>query len=1001
MKSSIHIADGRRAVRLFLGGTVCAWVGLVAGFSVRAEDAPAFARYSDGAFSYYSASMEAVSAPAGGMNDTISILFGSDADYQKLKTIPTEVAKAKGLALEANLTLSTATDWSTYGFDLNGKTLSLAGVQLKVSSMPGTGTITATSANSVLNVNVPSGLVTTNSAVTLTGGNKLQVWKTGAGTLRMDMANTGFSASGSTSMVVKEGFVNKGSGATCGAAYSRIVIENGAQLDINGRNYHDYDFTISGTGPDGLGALVCRTSDGNPGWTNGTGYMRNISLGADAKIGGTTPMSLTWWNSNANATTLNGHTLSLGNTTIYSGTMRFEGTGTLYVEPGATYKFNDFWGNPKPCINQGTLRVGGNLEIQGNMIVSSSNLVFTSTGKFVASKVIATTVYDWYAPNLAWTGSQKHPTVTLGTASSLNTHLDLSLFTSTFDGSTTTFYSGSSVTVVLGSRTFTIGEKLVSWGTLPTATFTPAGDNVAGIALDAKLDGLYVKAPKLKWKGGDGNWSDTNWLDENGNTVGWTNDCDADFTSTPGVTVNVASDVRPISVLLSDDCVFTGAGCILQSSIAVASGITATFAHIGGGSSFDKAGAGTLVLTASAPATTVNVNAGRLNVSGTCDWSAATVNVANGATFGGTGSAKVALKNYNPANGSTLGEGLTLSSTDSYAETRFQNQTLYVNGTWEAKANANSGNRYFSQKNCIFRGTGTGAIVSESFGMSSGTSGEFNDMTLIATGNTSGGNRCVIGRMWGNLRLNNVTLRMRGGDFENYNSSGVLYVGDNKTITFDTADAATGEGRTYTAHAGRTPIGTMSGYTTGKFRKTGAGTMRLYYNMPLTGDSTVEGGTLEMNANFAAPLTVAKVGDADPVLKVVGSRTFAGITLGAASRLNCQDGAVGTLTMSGALTIASDTTIDLELTGAGCDALAFSGDDGFVMTSGRTVTFNVSVADNWVPGEYRLIDKGVMSLEGLKLKLTGARVDVGRLVARDGALYLSLENGAASLVIIY
>lgn len=601
-----------------------------------------YARYANGGFNYLSAGKGSVAAPEGGMNNNITILFSSDAEYQGLKTVAEDVAKAKGLELEANITLDTDVDWRDLNFSLAGHTLDIAGAQLTLANIPGAGTITssqmlkngdfqadacasgaslamipmnwngtgtinvwnnnhdlgdaecngstwvyianggsisqlftvptageytlsftfsawnnktsyqtstyyaqidgadqvrtstsgwnATSFSKaitlnagthtvkigcsggkavnfdnvtltrigVVNFNIPAGITAANpntaDGTVFGGGANLQVWKTGAGTLNMEKGNTGFGANGATSLVVKEGAVKKGSGATVGAQYSRIRVENGGQFDLNGRSYHDYHYALAGEGPDGLGALVSRTYDGSPHYTNGTGYMYNLTLDDDTKIGGTTPMSLAFWNSSPNTTALNGHTLTLGNTTIYSGTMSFTGTGTVYVAPGATYKFNDFW-NGTATINQGTLRVGGNLEIQGNMIASASNLVFTSTGKFVASKVIATTVYDRYAPNLAWSGSQRHPTVTLGTATSLFTCLDLALFTDTFDASTTTFYAGSSVKVELGARTLVDNQKLVAWSAIPNvAEFVGSGENLGDFRLLARADGLYAVA---------------------------------------------------------------------------------------------------------------------------------------------------------------------------------------------------------------------------------------------------------------------------------------------------------------------------------------------------------------------------------------------------------------------------------------------------------------------------------------------------------------------------
>ncbi len=84
----------------------------------------------------------------------------------------------------------------------------------------------------------------------------------GKGKLVMSKVND-FGGNGISSMIVEEGLVKKGSGATCGAQYSRIVVEDGAQFDLNGRTYYDYDYTLAGSGPGGTGVGAYRTFLGN------------------------------------------------------------------------------------------------------------------------------------------------------------------------------------------------------------------------------------------------------------------------------------------------------------------------------------------------------------------------------------------------------------------------------------------------------------------------------------------------------------------------------------------------------------------------------------------------------------------------------------------------------------------------------------------------------------------------------------------------------------------
>jgi len=606
-----------------------------------------YARYVSGQFSYLSPEKTPVEAPEGGMNGDITILFSSDAEYQGLKSLAEDVAKAKGLELEANVKLDTDTDWTQFGYSLGGNAIDINGKHFTTGSLKGEGGIASDgnivqnggfqedsvvdggyvvinpkgwrtsgtialiknnrehgdtqfngsnwcliwsgayvyrdfavvepgtytfkftiashnntktvwgsdgyasidgvniiankpswtssaksatvelgvgvhqlkigcSSNSallvdevslyknsnsatpgILEVKVPEGQIITNSTVLIGGGHALQLWKTGKGELRMNRANNGYgSPFGDPATVVKEGIVcNAAGGATCGMQYARIQVEDGGSFDINARAYHDYYFTLCGAGSEGLGALTNRKEDGNPSWTNGNGFMRDLVMVGDTTIGGTKPFSLAFYNSTANYTAMNGYTLTLSGTTIYSGSMSFNGKGKVVVAPTGRYVFSDFY-QCTPSMADSSFEVQGVLEANGYQISVFSNLIFTATGKFCNAKDSrpSSVVLAKYAPNLTAVAGSKvtHPTITLGSEASLRPHLDLSLFTEPFDASTTTFFSGTSVTVEFGERELADNEKVVSWSAAPVADFIPDGANVEGVRLLAKDDGLYV-----------------------------------------------------------------------------------------------------------------------------------------------------------------------------------------------------------------------------------------------------------------------------------------------------------------------------------------------------------------------------------------------------------------------------------------------------------------------------------------------------------------------------
>lgn len=105
----------------------------------------------------------------------------------------------------------------------------------------------------------------------------------------------------------------EGAGATFGAQYSRIVVEDGAQFDMNGRTYHDYDYTLAGSGPDGTGALISTAEmDAATAYAQneGTAFLRNVTLAADATVYAGGNMGMIFYNHGANTMTMGGYTVT-------------------------------------------------------------------------------------------------------------------------------------------------------------------------------------------------------------------------------------------------------------------------------------------------------------------------------------------------------------------------------------------------------------------------------------------------------------------------------------------------------------------------------------------------------------------------------------------------------------------------------------------------------------------------------------------------------------------
>ena len=355
-------------------------------------------------------------------------------------------------------------------------------------------------------IDVPEGMSTTNSAISISGG--VVVEKDGLGTLNIAKKNNGFGGDGVTTLVVKNGKVTRPPNkilATCGAAKSVIQVLDGGQFDLAGFNYYDYKYTIAGDGPDGRGAIVNDTFVA--GWQNkGTwnadqwnGFLGNVTLADDATIGGTETFGMLWYaavkgGSYAGSTmAMNGHTVTYaGDKSIYSWSMNYSGSGRIAVAEGSVFSIT--MGTSAMSATGCDVVVNGTLS-QNNQSATVKSLSFTATGNYTHSTASPITVYEKYAPNINSTaGKNKHPTVTLGASGHTATTLDLSLFSETFSTSFTTFYSGSTVTVDTGLRALATGDKLVSWSSAPNATFTLKDADTLGFEVTAESDGLYARS---------------------------------------------------------------------------------------------------------------------------------------------------------------------------------------------------------------------------------------------------------------------------------------------------------------------------------------------------------------------------------------------------------------------------------------------------------------------------------------------------------------------------
>ena len=338
-------------------------------------------------------------------------------------------------------------------------------------------------------------------------GAGLQVHKTGKGKLTIARVNGNFAGNGATSLVVEDGLVVNGcaDGQTfCGEQYSTIEIRGEGQLDFNGHRYHDYHYSLSGSGPDGTGALINTVSMSNA-WTvdgSSRGMLYNVTLAGDTTIGGTENYGMIFYNNTAHTMTMNNNTVTYAGTEIFAGQMNYSGNGKIVVATN---------GWLQSCTTSATaggcdVEVYGILGQQDGMVLSPvKSLVFADGGKFYNLKGTpgTVTVYGTYTPNVEEAvvdgSTVLHPKVKLGDADHLETTLDLSRWTGTFDDSevgSLTFQAGSTVTVDIGERTEGFGKPAFLWKEAPDESVnfkrSPSMKR-RGIHIVPREDGIYFQ----------------------------------------------------------------------------------------------------------------------------------------------------------------------------------------------------------------------------------------------------------------------------------------------------------------------------------------------------------------------------------------------------------------------------------------------------------------------------------------------------------------------------
>jgi len=264
-----------------------------------------------------------------------------------------------------------------------------------------------------------------------TGGTR--IIKNGTGTVTL----LGYGHNYTGTVTINDGVLKAGGYEILGNS-SGITINDGGQLDINGKNLGNmvrhYNFTIAGVGPDGLGAIT--NSNGSS--PNERAGILNLTLSGDASVGGNGGrFDLGRSGPYIGVIDGNGFTLTKVGTNMV--TARAPATDITYVINGGTLRFEAF--DAAAGTNPITVNNGGRVEGYGWRVFG--NTLNLAAGATLGNGGGGTQV--WNGPvNLSGGG-----TVNLSAAS------ELTIITSVISGDSNVTYNGNNTMRLTGSESNT------------------------------------------------------------------------------------------------------------------------------------------------------------------------------------------------------------------------------------------------------------------------------------------------------------------------------------------------------------------------------------------------------------------------------------------------------------------------------------------------------------------------------------------------------------------
>ncbi|WP_439749030.1 Ig-like domain-containing protein [Ectopseudomonas mendocina] len=675
-----------------------------------------------------------------------------------------------------------------------------------------------------------------------------------------------------------------------------------------------------------------------------------------------------------------GNTFS-GGTSISAGTLTVSGgnalsdSGSVSVASGATLALsgNEAVGN---LSGAGSINLGNStLSTNQSADTSFSGTISGNGGLTVSQSVSAT-----YALTLSGSNSYSGATTLLNYGwLKLNGEASIS-------NSSAVQVNGNSVLTLLSDQT--IGSLASSAATasiqLGSYTLSAGGDNssttVAGVISG---NGALIK-------------QGTGTLTLAGNNTY------AGSTTVSAGTLSIASDANlgagslilagstlDISGATTIDNAITLTG---NSSIGNASAVTLSSA-ISGAYDLSKTGSGTLTLSASNSYGATYVNAGTLSVSSDANLGSGAVNLAAGTTLALTGATTI-------DNAIILGGNATLAASANATVSGVVSGAFTLTKTGASTLTLSGANTYGATT--VSAGTlsvasdgnlGSGALTLGAGTTLAVTSAATIDNNIALSGSATvntGANTTLSGVISGGNNLTKTgasTLTLTGNNTYSGSTSvntgtlsiasdanlgaGALNLANGTTLqitgstTIDNALALTGVA-TINAGAAATLSGVISG--SGSLTKSGSGSLTLSASNTNLGNTTVAAGTLVVDGSTNSATTVA-IG-----ATLAGSGTLGGDVIVQSGGILSPGGAgVATLTANGNLTLASGSTLALDINGTtagtGYDRVVVNGTvdvsgaalavtHGYAAGSGDSYTVIVNDAADAVTGTFSGVSEG-------------------------------------------